>query len=623
MINVSEEMKHLHKLAIQAPSKRFNKLWHMLISPEWLSQAWEEIRRNQGSQTAGIDHMTAIDVDLNLINKLAEELEANRYRPTPVRRVYIPKANGKVRPLGIPTLKDRIVQQALKMLLEPIFEADFHICSHGFRQGRSTHTALRDVARGYSAGISWIVEGDIKGCYDNIPHGRLIKQVEIRVADAKVLSLIKRFLKAGYMEDWKYHKTYSGTPQGGILSPLLANVFLHQLDEFAVSELAANRVQTQKESNSRRNPEYRSVENKITLLRRKLRDTDEQGRRLIIDELRELERKRRKIPVYAKDKRQSCKVKYVRYADDFVILVAGRKEEADAIKNKVKQLLSERGLTLSDEKTKVTHWSKKVRFLGYDIKGKLRARGIGIRAVLSIPQEKIKKAREALKAVSGYYHIPEVDAMTQMNSIYRGWCNYYRYANAPQQDFNKLAKDMWWQYACFLARKQKSRIAPLIRQQRKAHALGRVKRNGRERNTFQITVGTKTMILNIFPPKTEQIRSISSKQNWGVDLQPVVIMNWLSGRSFATRLAALDRANGICERCGERPVDGVHHTIPLRRKSFLARILSDKDQRQTAAALCKECHLEAHGGSFCPRAKKLSRNAGCIERCSSGVGSAI
>jgi RNA-directed DNA polymerase len=174
MINASEEMKHLHRLARRDSSKRFSKLWPKLISPEWLAQAWEEIRRNQGSQTAGIDQMTAIDVDLNLIKKLSEELEANRYRPTPVRRVYIPKANGKIRPLGIPTTKDRIVQQALKMLLEPIFEADFHICSHGFRQAKSTHTALRDVARNYAAGISWIIEGDIKGCYDNIPHGGLM-----------------------------------------------------------------------------------------------------------------------------------------------------------------------------------------------------------------------------------------------------------------------------------------------------------------------------------------------------------------------------------------------------------------------------------------------------------------
>jgi hypothetical protein len=412
------------------------------------------------------------------------------------------------------------------------------------------------------------------------------------VADEKVLSLIRRFLKAGYMEDWRYHRTYSGTPQGGILSPLLANISLHQLDDFVVKEFAANRVQTKKESNSRLNPEYRKVGNKITRLRKKLKNSDDEGRRLIIDELREVEKKRRKTPVYAKDKRHPCKVKYVRYADDFVILIAGTGEEAKAIKDKVKEMLSQSGLTLSDEKTKVTHWSKTVRFLGYNVKGKRKARGVGIRAVLSIPQEKIKKVREALRTVSGYYHIPEVDAMIQINAIYRGWCNYYRYANSPQKDFDKLAQDTWWMYAHFLARKQKSRIASLIRRERKAGTLARVKRNGRERNTFQIRVGKKVLALNIFPPRTEQIRAVSNKLNWEVDLKPVVITNWQSGRSFATRLAAVDRANGTCDRCGVRPVDDIHHTIPLRRKSFLGRIQSDKEQRQTAAALCKECHLE-------------------------------
>jgi len=223
------------------------------------------------------------------------------------------------------------------MLLEPIFEVDFFTCSHGFRQHQSTHTALREVAIGYAAGMSWIIEGDIKGCFDNIQHPRLMEQIESRVADEKILSLIKSFLKAGYMEDWKYHKTYSGTPQGGIISPLLANIFLHQLDEFLIKELMANRVQTKKESNSRRSPEYRSIENKITVLRRKLRETDAAGRQLILSELSELERKQSRTPLYDKDKRHPCKVKYVRYTDDFVILVAGSKEEAEAIKTELKK----------------------------------------------------------------------------------------------------------------------------------------------------------------------------------------------------------------------------------------------------------------------------------------------
>ena len=165
MKNVAEEMRHLNDLAKRYPAKRFNHLWKNLTSKVWLAQAWEQIRRNKGSDTAGADNITAADVDLEMIEGLVGKLKDGTYKPTPVRRVYIPKANGKTRPLGIPTLEDRIVQQGLKMLLEPIFEADFLDCSHGFRQGRSTHTALRDVARRYS-GVSWNIEGDIQGCFD-------------------------------------------------------------------------------------------------------------------------------------------------------------------------------------------------------------------------------------------------------------------------------------------------------------------------------------------------------------------------------------------------------------------------------------------------------------------------
>ena len=167
MNNVAREMEHLNKLARHDPAKRFTKLWENVIHPLWLSQAWEQIRRNRGSETPGADGQTAWDVDMKLILNLAEGLKNSSYRPTPVRRVQIPKANGKTRPLGILTIKDRIVQQALRMVLEPIFEADFRPCSHGFRQGRSAHTALRDVSRGYPP-TSWIIEGDIVGFYETL-----------------------------------------------------------------------------------------------------------------------------------------------------------------------------------------------------------------------------------------------------------------------------------------------------------------------------------------------------------------------------------------------------------------------------------------------------------------------
>lgn len=290
-------MEHLNTLAGNNQAKRFTDLWNPMTSEEWLAQAWEEIRRNTGSQTPGIDKETAEDIDLTRIRQLSKKLHAGGYIPKSVRRVYIPKSNGKLRPLGIPTIEDRIVQQAVRMALGPIFETDFLPCSHGFRQGHSPHTALRDVARMYPR-VSWVVEGDIVGCFDNIPHNGLLKAVARRIADGKVRSLVSAFLKAGYMENWQFHTTYSGTPQGGILSPLLCNIFLHQFDEYMTS-LGANRVQNPQEKERRRNPEYVGYKGKIQRVGAKLRQASSgKARTELLNELLELQRKRSHIPVY-------------------------------------------------------------------------------------------------------------------------------------------------------------------------------------------------------------------------------------------------------------------------------------------------------------------------------------
>jgi len=616
MINVAEEIKHLHKLADEDSGKRFVKLWKNLVSVEWLAQAWEQIRRNKGSRTAGVDKMTDEAIDLELIHKLSGKLKQGTYRPKPVKRVLIPKGDGKTRPLGIPTLEDRIVQQALRMLLEPVFEADFFRCSHGFRQGLSCLTALRDVAVHYS-NSSWVIEGDIKGCFDNIPHGKLLKQISRRVADGKILTICRMFLEAGYMEDWSYQRTYSGTPQGGIISPLFANIFLHQLDEFFEKEMSANILQTRKEARARINPENKNLTNKIYRRRVKLKTADAEKGRLLIQEIKELERQRRKIPCYSKDKRHPGKMWYIRYADDFLILVAGNKEETEAIKEKVKNKLSEMGLTLSDEKTKLTHWSKSLNFLGYQIQGKPRARGVGIKAILSIPHEKQKQIIERMETICGYHHIPEIDVMAQVGAMFRGWCNYYKYANQPQRVFSKIADKTWWAFSHYNDSKHKSSIKQMLEREIKAGRYGTVEHKGRKRKTFSRTVGKRTVILDTFPPRTEQIRAVGNRQNWEVDMKPLQPMNWASGRSLRTSLTARERANGICERCKENPVFQVHHTRPMRGKGFLARMQSDRDQQETAVALCKECHLIAHQGSF--NDKKPSRNAGCAERCLSGV----
>jgi group II intron reverse transcriptase/maturase len=483
------------------------------------------------------------------------------------------------------------------MVLEPIFEADFLPCSHGFRQGHSPHTALRDVARMYPR-VSWVIEGDIVGCFDNIPHNGLLKAVARRITDGKVLSVVSDFLKAGYMENWQFHKTYSGTPQGGIISPLLCNIFLHQLDEY-MEKLGANRVQTKREQHLRRNPEYRRIESAIQRARQKLRgNPDRQVRKEQLDKLQELEKEMKHTPYF--DARHQAKLGYVRYADDFVILVNGTQEETRDEKNKVEVLLKEMGLTLSEEKTRITHWDEPVRFLGYDIQGVMRARGVQIRAILSIPKEKERTIRRELLKVASYHHIPEIDAMLSMSAKFRGWSNYYKYANAPSEVFERVSRKMWWFYAHFLARKQRQSIRKLLTW---AHKTGREKvvkkRNGESRGTFTVPVGKKEIYLDIFPPKTAEIKTVANEGTWTVDLKPVNPASWNQGRSAATRLTALARSEGICERCGENPVQHIHHTERMKTKrTTLAKIASDKDQREQAKALCKECHLEAHHGKW-------------------------
>jgi len=306
-------------------------------------------------------------------------------------------------------------------------------------------------------------------------------------------------------------------------------------------------------------------------------------------------------------------------------MVAGTKKEAEAIKDKVKDYLSIRGLTLNEEKTKITHWRHWITFLGYQIRGKMRKNGISLSPILKIPNDKFRKVAKSIEKIARYYNIPEADAMMQIGSIYRGWCNYYRYASSPQSEFSKLSSKTWWYYAHFLARKTKTRsIKQLIIREKRAGRLKVVEKEKgkkgemvkRMRKTFSMPLGKKTLVLDIFPPKTGGIRSIVNK-DWTIDLKPVTPLNWQSGRSLATRLEAEERAKGICEKCEINPVQNVHHTVPIGNRSFLARVMSDKSQRYTAKALCRECHLEDHQGSF--RRRKSNRNAGYAEWCSPSV----
>jgi RNA-directed DNA polymerase len=248
-----------------------------------------------------------------------------------------------------------------------------------------------------------------------------------------------------------------------------------------MKDLKANETQSKRVKNARRNPEYRKIENRITRLRRQRKKTQGSSREALIKELMEMERQQRIAPYYAKGDRHPSKIGYARYADDFVMMVQGKKGEAQAIKNEVGKKLQEMGLALSEEKTKLTPGRYKVNFLGYQLHGKPTRKGTSIRPILSIPREKVQKIKEALGVVSGYHHIPEVDAITQMSAMFRGWCNYYRYTTAPQATFDDLSIYTWKRYAHYVARQHRRSIAQMIRQERQARRLGEVKKKGRWR----------------------------------------------------------------------------------------------------------------------------------------------
>jgi hypothetical protein len=259
-------------------------------------------------------------------------------------------------------------------------------------------------------------------------------------------------------------------------------------------------------------------------------------------------------------------------------------------------------LKLSEEKTKVTHWDEPVRFLGYEIRGIPKRNGVGIWARLSIPQDRLARILAAIRENCGFHQIPEADLMQQVGAQFRGWCNYYRYATSPQRAFSRLASETWWAYAHYLARKHRCSIRRLLQGKTQAGGYEAVAAKGRRRKTFRLRIGDRDLFLDILAPKTASIHQVSCHQNWTVDLMPLKPTNWQSGRSLATRLAALDRANGVCERCHENHAVKVHHTAPLRKKrSLIARVKSDQSQHTTAIALCETCHLQIHQGNYGPR----------------------
>lgn len=348
----------------QSSDYKYERLYRYLFSEEMFAVAYQRIYAKQGNMTPGTDGKTIDEMNLERIERLIESLKDESYQPHPARRVYIPKKNGKKRPLGIPSFEDKLVQEVVRLLLEAIYEGHFEGTSHGFRPHRSCHTALGMIQKSF-AGAKWFIEGDIKGFFDNIDHNVLISILRERISDERFLRLIRKFLNAGYVEDWKYNKTYSGTPQGGIISPILANIYLDKFDKY-IKEYAAKFRKGDRRSI---NPEYWRLNNKKNRLKQKLQKTsDEQMQKSYLYEIAQLSKQMLSTPHKDAMDADFRRMQYVRYADDFLISVIGSKSECETIKADITQFMREQlKLELSDEKTLITHAQDKAKFLGYEI----------------------------------------------------------------------------------------------------------------------------------------------------------------------------------------------------------------------------------------------------------------
>jgi len=411
--------RKLSRWATEDHERKFTDLYSLLCNETWLRAAHRHVNSNAGRETAGIDGVTMSRFNADLDRHLGEltmDLKARLFEPLPVARAYVPKPNGKLRPLGIPGIKDRIVQEALRMALEPIWEADFSIHSYGFRPNRSTYDAIATIGNrltGQSGQVyQWVIEGDLTSYYDTIPHRKLMKAVKKRIADKDIRILMWKFLRAGVMEKGHLKDTPTGVPQGGIVSPLLANLYLHKLDVYMESKY-------------------------LTLTKWQRSQRRAQGKSNFL---------------------------YVRYCDDFVVFCNGTKAEAQKMKQELGELLHTMGLTLSEEKTKLTHITEGFDFLGYRVIRSIGTHGRMVPKVL-IPDKAIQRLREKLGALlAPNTHNDSVNAkIVALNRVIRGWCHYYRNTSSPAEIFGALSYFLYWKMAHWLGRKFTTSIAKVMK----------------------------------------------------------------------------------------------------------------------------------------------------------------
>jgi group II intron reverse transcriptase/maturase len=558
-------------------------VYRQLFNPDLYLRAYGRIYCNVGAMTKGVTEETVDGMSLKKIEAIIEALRYERYQWTPVRRVHIPKRNGATRPLGIPTWGDKLLQEVLRSILEAYYEPQFSDHSHGFRPGRGCHTALTTIRRTWT-GTKWFIEGDIKGCFDNIDHQVLLSILGEGIHDNRFLRLLEGLLKAGYCEQWNYRPTFSGTPQGGILSPLLANIYLDRLDRFVAGELIPeyNRGDKRKYNDNyyRVNAQYQ------------LRKSAEGYR--AARELREL---RNSLPCHETRDPAYRRLRYDRYADDFLLGFIGPKAEAEEIRERLATFLRERlKLELSQEKTLITHATTMMaRFLGYNIRSQTseQRRVLNGKIALYVPADFIKAKCADYRRQGKPIHRAELldsgeyDIISQYQSEFRGCAQYYALAQ-NRHWLQKLKDEMETSLLKTLASKYRTRAS--VQKQR----LTRSKLTPHGPRKCLMTVveraGKK--------PLVAYFGGISLRYEKRAVIEDRPVKPYLSQRTqLEQRLLA-----EMCEVCESEEKVSVHHIRKLkdlkaegrREKPFWVQMMAAK--RRKTLVLCHQCHVNLHAG---------------------------
>lgn len=600
----------LDNLAKQAlrPDYKFQRLYRNLYNTDFYLMAYSKIYAKEGNMTPGSEGETIDGMSLERIRMLIQNLKDFSYQPKPSRRVYIPKKNGGKRPLGVPSFEDKLLQEVVRMILNSIYDPMFSTKSHGFRENRSCHTALKQVKNTFT-GVKWFVEGDIKGFFDNIDHHTLINILKRKIDDEAFMNLIWKFLRAGFVENWTFNNTYSGTPQGGIISPVLSNIYLNELDNF----VAKLKYSFDKGKARKRLKEYRTREARLLRAKRSYRarwaELKPMEKELCRQHIKELKKQMMELPYKDPMDDSYRRIQYVRYADDFLLGVIGSKDDCIGIKQAITKFLeTELKIELSQEKTLITHSSKSARFLGYDVRishdadttkktasgHKQRTRTMAVE--LLMPHEawrdklldykalKIESDTKKWKSIHRGHLLQndDLEILLAYNAEIRGIYNYYKLANDVYK-LHSFKHIMEYSMYKTLANKYKTSV-------RKINAKFRI--NGHFGVRYDTKKGPKVAFFYSAGFKKVQSEECNPKLDLLADYKRNYIYN---------RTKLVDRLlSSKCEWCEMEGVPlQMHHVRKLKdmkgKKRWEKRMI---ERKRKTLALCRSCHLDLHNGKL-------------------------